>query len=153
MVGFEERVHLSASYREGPGVAWLTLHPNRLTLAEAIIHETQHGKLNALTWVDPVLRNGHSVWTDSPVRPDMRPLMGVLLAVHAFVPVAALHQALRQTEYPDPSFLMSRSEAVLKSNAEGLAVLEEKADTTPAGARLLHELRQLHDRLEADFIT
>ena len=77
-VRFEPEMHLSASYREAPGTVYLTLHPDPLTMAEAIIHETQHGKLNRLTWLDPVLRNGYTAWSESPVRPDLRPVMGVL---------------------------------------------------------------------------
>jgi len=146
-VGFDERLHLSASYREAPGMAYLTLHPNALTLAEAVVHETQHGKLNALTWLDPVLHNGRTFWTDSPVRPDERPLIGVLLAVHAFVPVAALHCALAERQWPDPQYFFRRRMEVLRSNARGLDTLEEHAEPTGLGSRLLGDLRALHDRL------
>ena len=62
-VGFHAEQHLSASYREAPGLVYLTLHPSPLTLAEAIIHETQHVKLNALSWLDPISHNGHSEWS------------------------------------------------------------------------------------------
>src|SRR5690606_37945750 len=44
-VGYEPERHLSASHREAPGLIYLTLHPSPLTLAEALIHESQHGKL------------------------------------------------------------------------------------------------------------
>ena len=63
-VGFEPEMHLSASYQEAPGTVYLR-HPDPLTMAEAIIHETQHGKLNRLTWLDPVLRNGYTAWSES----------------------------------------------------------------------------------------
>ncbi|MCB9759244.1 MAG: hypothetical protein H6739_05350 [Alphaproteobacteria bacterium] len=148
-VGFEPERHLSASYREAPGVAYLTLHPSALTLAEAIVHETQHGKLNLLTWLDPVLHNGRTTWTPSPVRPDLRPLMGVLLAVHAFVPVAALHAGLAAAGHPiaaGPDFARRRRE-VLGSNAQGLAVLRDLAEPSALGARLLSGLEALHAAL------
>ena len=148
-VGFEEKLHLSASYREAPGMAYLTLHPNPLTLAEAVIHETQHGKLNALTWLDKVLINGRSFWTTSPVRPDERPIMGVLLAVHAFVPVAALHCALAERDWPDAHFFLRRRREVLASNERGLRVLEAHSQPTELGSRLLADLRALHDHLVA----
>lgn len=150
-VGYLPEVHLSASYREAPFLAYLTLHPNRVTLAEAIVHETQHGRLNVLSWLDPILHNGWTEWTDSPVRPDLRPLMGVLLAVHAFVPVAALHARLAAVGHPlaqGPDFEHRRAQ-VLAGNARGLDILEAKADPTAAGRRLLVELRQLHDHLAA----
>ncbi len=148
-VGFESERHLSASYREAPGIAWLTLHPDPLTLAEAIVHETQHTKLNLVSWLDPVLENGQTTWTESPVRPDMRPLMGVLLAVHAFVPVAVLHRNLAEAGHPlsaSPKFLQRRSE-VLETNGRGLAVLEREGQWTPIGRRVFGDLSRIHGDL------
>ncbi len=145
-VGFEAERHLSASYREAPGLVYLTLHPSPLTLAEAIVHETQHGKLNLLTWLDPVLLNGRTTWTTSPVRPDLRPLMGVFLAAHAFVPVAALHCAMESTGHPiaaTPEFARRRAE-VLDGNTRALAILEDLASPTRVGRRALDDLRSLH---------
>jgi HEXXH motif-containing protein len=146
-VGFEPERHLSASYREGPGLAYFTLHPSTLTLAEALVHETQHGRLNALNLLDPVFRNGRTAWTPSPVRPDLRPLMGVLLAVHAFVPVAVMHARLALLDHPlsrDPAFARRRAE-VLAGNDRGLQICEETADPTALGRKLLLGLRRLHD--------
>ena len=146
-VGFEPERHLSASYGDAPGIAYLTLHPDPLTLAEAIVHETQHGKLNLLLWLDKVLENGRTDWATSPVRPDLRPLMGVLLAVHAFAPVAGLHARLSALEHPltrTPRFQRRRAE-VLAGNEGGLAVLRERARPTRTGARLLEDLEALHD--------
>lgn len=147
-VGYQSEMHLSASYREAPGVAYLTLHPSVLTLAEAIVHETQHGKLNLLLWLDPVLSNGRTAWAESPVRPDLRPLIGVLLAVHAFAPVAALHARLAAMGHPlaeGPSFERRRAE-VLSGNEGGLEILKQRAESTQSGARLLRDLEQLHSR-------
>lgn len=150
-VGYEPERHLSASYREAPGLAWLTLHPDPLTLAEAIVHETQHSKLNLLSWLDPVLVNGHSTWTESPVRPDLRPLMGVLLAAHAFVPVAVLHRRLAADDHPlsrTPHFARRRAE-VLDSNGRGLAVVQEQGEPTVLGTRLIGDLAAMHRALVA----
>lgn len=145
-VGVLPELHLSASYREAPGLAYLTLHPNPITLAEALVHETQHGKLNTLLFLDPVLTNGWTEWTPSPVRPDLRPLMGVLLAVHAFVPVSALHAALVAAGHPlaaGPWFARRQAE-VLAGNARGLAILDARAAPTPVGRRLLDALHTVH---------
>ena len=150
-VGYEPERHLSASYREAPGLAYLTLHPDPVTLAEAIVHETQHGKLNLLSWLDPVLHNGRTFWTPSPVRPDLRPLLGVLLAVHAFVPVAALHHGLAVADHPSARTdrFAERRAQVLAGNARGLAILEAHADATATGRRVLGELGALQHALVA----
>jgi HEXXH motif-containing protein len=120
-------------------------------MAEAIVHEVQHSKCNLLSWMDPVLHNGYTTWTDSPVRPDLRPLMGVLMAVHAFVPVAALHHRLAVLDHPlsrTRRFLERRVE-VLSGNRGGLRVLQERAEPTAAGTRLLDALGELHTFLVA----
>jgi HEXXH motif-containing protein len=150
-VGYHAQQHLSASYREAPGLAYMTLHPNRVTLAEAIVHETQHGKLNTLLQLDAVLENGRTTWTPSPVRPDLRPLEGVLLAVHAFVPVAAMHKGLADAGHPlsdDPWFRRRRA-AVLAGNATGMDILDDKGVWTAAGQRLRDDMRRMHDGLVA----
>ncbi len=132
-VGFEPEKSLSASYREAIGVVYLTLHPRVAILAEALIHEVQHNKLNLLLWSDPLLHDD-GVLVQSPVRPDPRPLLGVLLAVHAFLPVAQLHLDLLARGHPagDPE----RLRQVMTANREGLAVLAA-ARPTAVGKVLL----------------
>jgi len=145
-VGFYPQMHLSASYTESPGLAYLSLHPDPLTMAEAIIHESQHSKINILHRIDPIIHNGLSEWTTSPIRPDLRPLWGVLLALHAFVPVAAFHRRLQESKHPwalKPQFTDRRRE-VWKKNQEALTVLEEKAQMTTIGSSILTGLKQLH---------
>ena len=140
-VGFFEDKHLSASYREAIGTLYLSLHPHPMTMAEALIHEFQHNKLNALLELDDVLENAHEPLYPSPVRPDPRPLHGVLLAVHAFVPVARLYE--RMIERGDQKALAggeSRLRDVVRINREGTAVLRQHARATPVGAGLLGEL-------------
>lgn len=146
-VGWDADSHLSASYREAPGLAYLSLHPNTLTMAEAIVHETQHSKLNRMLYFDPILSNGDSVWAKSEVRPDLRPLRGVLLAVHAFVPVAAMHCALAEADHEiarDPSFARRLTE-VRETNSRGLDTLESLGEPTEVGRRVLQGLRDVHE--------
>lgn len=96
--------------------------------------------------LDPVLRNGTTAWTPSPVRPDLRPLNGVLLAAHAFVPVSVFHARLAAAGHPlaaDPTFRTRRA-AVLVGNDRGLTTCRELAAPSPAGTRLLDALKQVH---------
>lgn len=132
-VGFEPEKSLSASYREAIGTVYLTLHPKVGVMAEALIHEVQHNKLNLLSWSDPLIQDDGSLHV-SPVRPDPRPLLGVLLAVHAFLPVAELHLALLTGGHPagDPT----RLAAVMRANRDGLEVLSA-ARPTAIGKELL----------------
>lgn len=141
-VGFDAESHLSASYREAIGTIYLTLHPQPMTMTEAVVHEFSHNKINALFELDEVLHNAYAPLYKSPVRPDPRPLHGVLLAVHAFIPVARLYEAMREADDP-----LSRSAAfaarfaqIVAKNREGMEVLLAHADPTPVGRAVLDEL-------------
>lgn len=148
--GWDDAQHRSASFREAPGLAYLSLHPNPLTMAEAVVHEGQHSALNLLSHFDALLDDGPDVLVTSPVRPDPRPLRGVLFAVHAFVPVAALHLRLAEADHPlaHASGFVQRRQQVLHSNHDGLTTLEG-AHPTAWGTRILRELRALHDAVAA----
>jgi len=144
-VGHDEERHLSASVQEAIGTIYLSLHPNPMTMAEAVIHEVSHNKLAALLELDPVLHNDRAEAYASPVRPDPRPLHGVLLAVHAFLPVAALYAAMIEAGVPGsdhPSFLR-RHAAIVAGNHEGAEVLRAHARPTALGAQLLAEIDAL----------
>jgi HEXXH motif-containing protein len=137
-VGWYEEKHLSASYREAIGTVYLSLHPRPMTMVEALVHEFQHNKLNALLELDELLENAHAPLYRSPVRPDARPLLGVLLAVHAFVPVALLYEKMLAAG--DPRADEARLRDVVRINREGADVLLPNARPTPVGRGVLDEL-------------
>ncbi|HJL02104.1 MAG TPA: HEXXH motif-containing putative peptide modification protein [Polyangiaceae bacterium LLY-WYZ-15_(1-7)] len=143
-VGFDARAHLSASYREALGTIYLSLHPRPLTMVEALIHEVSHNKLNALLELDPLLHNAFEPLYPSPVRPDPRPLLGVLLAVHAFLPVARFYERLLagpDEALPGPRAAVERRfEAIRAQNRDGAAVLAAHAEATPVGDGVLDEI-------------
>lgn len=149
-VGFFEDRHLSASYREAIGTLYMSLHPNAMTMAEALVHEYQHNKLNALFEVDDVLENDPAERYASPVRPDARPLAGVLLAVHALVPVAVLYE--RMIEAGDARARASRLREIVRGNREGTRVLTASARPTSVGRDLIDELVR-YDRLFAKVLA
>lgn len=143
-VGTPGEVSLSASYAEAIGLAYLSLHPSSLTMSEALIHETQHSKANLLSWSDPLVTNSGESFP-SPVRPDLRPLWGVLLAVHAFLPVAVLHRAMRDAG--DPLYDPGRHRDVLAVNHEGMEVVRAHAKPTALGQTLIGGMDQLEAAL------
>lgn len=151
-VGYDGVRHLSASYREAIGTMYLTLHPNVMTMAEAVVHEFQHNKMNVASYdVDFVANAFHPLYK-SPIRPDPRPLWGILLAVHAFLPVAEAYRRMRDAQHPlaaRPGFDARLSEIDLK-NHEGMEMLRAHAQLTPAGVALFRELEALEQRHLAD---
>lgn len=144
-VGWYAERHLSASVQEAIGTIYLSLHDDPITMVEALVHEVSHNKLAALLELDPVLHNDRAQAHASPVRPDPRPLHGVLLAVHAFLPVAALYAAMIEAGAPGsehPAF-RERHARIVAGNREGAAVLREHARPTARGAELLAEIDAL----------
>jgi HEXXH motif-containing protein len=147
-VGWDETRHLSASYREAIGTMYLTLHPNVMTMTEAVVHEFQHNKINVASYDLAFLENAFHPLYPSPVRPDPRPLWGILLAVHAFLPVAELYRRMRDAKHPLASqsgFETRLSEIDLK-NHEGMEMLRANARFTEAGAALFADLEDLERR-------
>ena len=150
-VGYDDHRHLSASYQESIGTIYLTLHPNLMTMTEAVIHEFSHNKINALFELDPVLENAFWPLYTSPVRPDPRPLHGIVLAVHAFQPVARLYEAMiaRGHEWAQKPDFLRRYEQVKKVNREGASVVLEHGRPTAIGRGLLDEMRRWDEHYAA----
>jgi HEXXH motif-containing protein len=147
-VGYDETRHLSASYREAIGTMYLTLHPHAMTMAEAVVHEFQHNKFNVASDSVEYLENAFQPLYKSPVRPDPRPLWGILLAVHAFLPVAELYRRMRDAGHPfaaRPDFESRMAELDLK-NHEGMEMLRAHARFTEPGVALFGELEALERR-------
>jgi hypothetical protein len=141
-VGYDEQRHLSASYQEAIGTVYMTLHPALMTMAEAVIHEFSHNKINALFEIDGVLENAHQPLYASPVRPDPRPLHGVLLAVHAFLPVARLYEKMIEAGHPrsrSDDFLQ-RFAQIRRANREGCEVVLEHGRPTEIGRGVFDEI-------------
>jgi len=145
-VGTDDEKHLSASYKESVGTIYLTLHPQLMTMVEAIIHEFQHNKINMLFRLDPILHNAFFPLFASPVRPDPRPLWGVLLAAHAFVPVAEMYRRIEGSDDPLKHWggFKDRFRAIVQKNSDALDVLNENARATEKGQAVLNELNALN---------
>ncbi|MBI3180501.1 MAG: hypothetical protein HYZ27_12625, partial [Deltaproteobacteria bacterium] len=82
-------------------------------------------------------------------RPDLRPLHGVLLAVHAFQPVAELYAKMLEQGHPlsGNSSWRERFHKILQLDQQGAATVLAHAQPTPVGAPLFAEMRVLDERL------
>ena len=145
-VGTDDEQHLSASYQESIGTIYLTLHPQLMTMTEAVIHEFQHNKINMLFHLDRVMDNAFYPHFSSPVRPDPRPLHGVMLAAHAFVPVAELYKRLSLSGHPLSlrRGFTERFSHIVRSNSAALEVLVENALPTRLGQAVIDEMVDLN---------
>ena len=119
-----------------------------MTMTEAVVHEFQHNKFNVASDSVEFLSNAFHPLYKSPIRPDPRPLWGILLAVHAFLPVAELYRRMRDAGHPfaaHPGFERRLSELDLK-NHEGMDMLRAHARFTAAGHALFADLEALEGR-------
>jgi HEXXH motif-containing protein len=150
-VGYHDQRHLSASYQESIGTIYMTLHPNPMTMTEALIHEFSHNKINALFELDPVLDNAFWPLYASPVRPDPRPLHGVVLAVHAFQPIARLYEAMTAAGEPvsKSTDFQRRFAQIRKVNRDGAEVVLGHGVPTAVGRGLLDEMRRWDEHFTA----
>src|SRR5207248_7128922 len=96
---------------------------------------------NTLLAYDPLLENGSDSRYMSPWRQDRRPLLGLLLGVHAFLAVCRYFQHLQTSRYRHPIWSQ-----ILNHQKENIrlawAQLLEKAKPTALGTKLLIELEQ-----------
>jgi HEXXH motif-containing protein len=148
-VGYHDQKHLSASYQEAVGTIYMTLHPNQMTMTEALIHEFQHNKINAAFHLDPMLHNAFWPLYSSPVRPDPRPLHGVVLAVHAFQPVAKLYEEMANQghELASHPAWRKRFRDIIRMDRAGAETVLKNAQATPIGAALFMEMAELDSHL------
>lgn len=150
-VGFEPEKHLSASMMEVVGNVYSSLHPDPVVMAEAIVHEFSHNKINILWTLNPLLENAFEPLYASPVRPDPRPLFGVMLAAHAFLPVEHMYRAMQEKGHPltkHPRF-EQRLAQVRAANDEATKTVVKNGQPTPTGVNVVEELRQLNERFAA----
>lgn len=144
-VGYDPEQHRSLSTQAAVGTVYLSLHPRPLVLMEAMVHEYQHNKLNALLNLDPLLEDGFGSLHHSPVRPDPRPLHGILLAAHALVPVVELLLRLRAQGVTDAQHASvdARIRKLVEGNSEAVETLSRHARFTPAGTKVMTQIESL----------
>lgn len=130
----------SASSPHTPGVVQLTFHSEEgpAMLAETLVHECAHVKLDGLWHIEPLLIDDGEPRFHHPWRPDPRPLRGVLLGAHAFLNVAILY---RNADEHDPTPVFAREyETRLAEVREALGTLARHAAFTELGATVFAAL-------------
>jgi len=79
----------STHYPEIMGLVEADLSRGPATTIELVVHETAHLHLRAAQADDPLVDPAHAGTYPSPLRPEPRPLIGILLAYHALAYIAA----------------------------------------------------------------
>lgn len=138
----------SASTGEVPFTLQLTFREDSwpYLLADSILHETAHTKLDLAMSLVPLLENDSQRIYRHPWRPDLRPMVGVLLGAHAFLAVTELYARGSRLRRADAGaraqFEQRRSEVAL-----ALCTLREHGRFTPEGETVFREMNAAFERL------
>ena len=120
----------SGSSTDWPAMVWLHLQDG-LQILEGLVHETAHQYFFLAEAETSLVDPEHTGRYTSPLRPDKRPLRGILLAYHALAYIAAFYFDAARSGL-DPA----RSRSQLQANREKLS---DAQATLVANRRFLTE--------------
>jgi hypothetical protein len=113
----------------------------REKVAEVMCHEMAHVRMNALLAENAFLtRDGRSCH-HSPWRKDLRPLIGLIHGIHAFLNVREYHRRLALFDSRYAAYSNSFVEAQTMKIRKAWAYVEARGKWTPVGERIAADLR------------
>ena len=117
------------------GAFCLTPPTAAAALAETVVHELQHSKLNALLDLVPLQKPDADRLCYAPWRRDPRPLGGLLHGIYAFTGVAEFWRARwSRTRAPEAAFMAAHHREQVRAAVASLGAAPELTDL---GARFL----------------
>lgn len=143
-------VHASATFQETPGLTALSWTSDVDVLAEAMVHEHHHQKLNSLLATAALLNEDDGRRYYSPWRPDPRPLLGLLHGVYSFQSVVKFWCRVFQSEVP----ILQLRRAVQRTHQtycqvrEALDTLAGHDGLTPLGEAFVEAMATGMDEVE-----
>ena len=123
--------------------------PDRVTLVESLAHETAHALLFGLTLGADLTTNDPSERYGSPLRPDPRPIEGIVHATYVLARMIHALDRLRgapQLDDGEHAVVERKLTHNLKNYAAGLETVEAHARFTADGASIFAACRQAMER-------
>jgi hypothetical protein len=121
----------SASFPEVPGYIALTPTGDAMQLLEAVVHETAHLYFFRYESGSLLVRPSRRRFV-SPLRPDPRPLRGILLAMHACAYVSAAFAEAEAARLEPPARCAAQRREMLALFEEARLVVDSAADLLTA---------------------
>lgn len=110
---------------------------------EHIIHEASHIHLNCLMAIDPLILNSPEERFMSPLRPDLRPMIGVFHATFVSTRIVrSLIKLYRSTNNPDLLHPLAES---MDEVIRGIPEINQNAKLTDNGKRLVEDMQNILD--------
>lgn len=138
-------IHASATFREAPGLMALSWTADTSVMAEAIVHEYHHQKLNTLLNLDQLITGptGDAIYY-SPWRKDPRPLVGILHGTYVFQAVLEFWHAVFSAGIPllHTERIRQRVHLIRWQTQLGLETLMAHVQWTPLGYALFDAMKE-----------
>jgi len=142
----ENHVH---SFSDGDFLRlWFGSARDPVQVADAFVHESAHARMSVLLDCDSLLLNGEGDSYYSPWRKDLRPLIGVLNGVHAFLLVAEFYQRLSRVDVVKQKIWLQIAETQREKVVQAMGILRDSAKPTVLGKLVIDALAQGVDRLK-----
>ena len=127
----------SASASDLPGLVFADA-PAEIALLELLVHESAHHLLYLEETAAPLVDPDDGRRFTSPLRPDARPLRGILLAYHALAYICAFYAALASDDASAAAFDHADVARLGDKAHDAAAVLDDnRAALTDAGVRFV----------------
>lgn len=121
-----------------PGLVLLT-SDSPMKVADVLSHEISHVRMNLVLEFDPLILDDGICRHASPWRSDLRPLMGVLYGVHAFLNVCNFYARYKDTNGA-PAIAREVYELQCSKLKKGWRYLQQHAVPTALGEGLFAEI-------------
>lgn len=134
----------SGSQKEIPGMIYADSFGGLIQLMEAIVHESAHGHLFMAETASPLVDPNHQGRYASPLRPEPRPLRGILLAYHAIAYICVFYREAIAQDLGSRSNCTAELERMQEKMAEAETVLEDNSRyLTPSGLEFFSRTKQV----------
>jgi HEXXH motif-containing protein len=128
----------SCSQASLPGLVWTDLVGGCSQILETVVHETAHNHLYTAEAEAPLVNHDHQGRYASPLRPEPRPLRGIMLACHALAYMTAAFVDGRRAGYFDRPFPHDAfADLVLRRDHAERTLIENRRHLTGHGSRFL----------------
>ena len=125
----------SGSMVDIPGMVALDVFGGEVQILEALVHESAHHHLYIAETDAPLIAAGCQQRFHSPLRPEPRPLRGIMLAYHALAYICLFYEEATRSGLATPKGALSQLQSQLE-DAES-TLLANRHLLTPAGAEFL----------------
>lgn len=113
-----------------------------LILVDNLVHETAHLYLNAIIAHDPLVLNSAKQRFSSPIRADLRPMLGIYHAAFVTSRTIRIYKNLLKYDlYFDPDFIEKGIRKLTQAYEEAYSTITTHGELTPLGKHIIESSR------------